>query len=169
MANSSCASEIASDAMELTLTAPGSKIVCFEHFTNSPLLKHFLNPAIGLGIAVQMATVLVVDDEPLIRSFVTEILQEEGHAVFAASCGSQALSLFQSHHREIDLLISDVVMPEMDGPALATQLQTECPGLRVLLMSGYCDTGQRKNYFDFLPKPFSIPDLLQRIRSLAQT
>ena len=115
-----------------------------------------------------MATVLVVDDEPFIRSMMTEVLQKEGHSVFTAGCSAQALSLFRSHCREIDLLITDIVMPEMDGPALANKIQAERPGLPVLLMSGSCDTRELNNSFEFLPKPFSISDLLKRVRSLAQ-
>jgi len=114
-----------------------------------------------------MATVLVVDDEPVIRSLVTEVLQGEGHSVFSAGCGSQALSLFESH-AEIDLLISDVTMPEMDGPALARRLRAERPGLPVLLMSGSCQNGQVNSRFEFLSKPFSITELLTRVRRLAE-
>ena len=115
-----------------------------------------------------MATVLVVDDEPVIRSMMTEVLQQEGHSVFTADSGAQALSLFRSHSREIDLLISDIVMPETDGPALASKMQAERPGLPVLLISGCYDTKQLNSSFEFLPKPFSISDLLKRVRSLAQ-
>jgi CheY-like chemotaxis protein len=114
-----------------------------------------------------MATVLVVDDEPVIRSLVTEVLQGEGHLVFSAGCGTQALSLFRSHS-EIDLLISDIAMPEMDGPALAKRLRAERPGLPVLLMSGSCQNGQVNSRFEFLSKPFSITELLTRVRRLAE-
>jgi two-component system, cell cycle sensor histidine kinase and response regulator CckA len=115
-----------------------------------------------------MATVLVVDDEPVIRTMMTEVLQQEGHSVFTAGSGAQALSLFRSHRREIDLLISDIVMRETDGPALATEMQAERPGLPVLLMSGSFDTAPPNSSFEFLPKPFSIRDLLNRVRSLAE-
>jgi CheY-like chemotaxis protein len=115
-----------------------------------------------------MATVLVVDDEPVICSLVAEVLQREGHSIFTAPCGSQALSLFRSHP-EIDLLISDITMPEMDGLRLATKLRAEHPGLSVLLMSGCCENGQISKRFDFLPKPFSIAELVTRVRELVET
>jgi two-component system, cell cycle sensor histidine kinase and response regulator CckA len=115
-----------------------------------------------------MATVLVVDDEPDIRSMMTRVLQQGGHSVFSAGSSAQALSLFRSHRGEIDLLITDIVMREMDGPAIATKMQAECPGLPVLLMSGCCDARQLNNSFGFLAKPFSISDLLQRVRTLAE-
>jgi len=115
-----------------------------------------------------MKAVLVVDDEPLMRSMMTHVLQQEGFSVFAAGCGTQALSLFRSHPGDIGLLISDVVMPEMDGPSLAAKLKAERPDLPVLLMSGYCDGEQLNNNFEFLAKPFSMSDLLARVRNLAQ-
>ncbi len=115
-----------------------------------------------------MTTVLVVDDEPLMRSLMSQVLQQEGFSVFTADGGREALSVFRSHRSEIGLLISDIVMPEMDGPSLAMKLQAECPGLPVLLMSGYCDGSQLSTRFEFLAKPFSMPDLLARVRTLAQ-
>jgi two-component system, cell cycle sensor histidine kinase and response regulator CckA len=112
-----------------------------------------------------MATVLVVDDEPIICSLVTEVLRRDGHSVFTASTASQALYLFRSHG-EIDLVVSDVLMPEMDGPSLARRLKAERPGLSVLLMSGCCESGQ-VNSFDFLSKPFTLTELVSRVRTLA--
>ena len=114
-----------------------------------------------------MATVLVVDDEPVVRTLMTQVLQQEGFSVFTAACAAQALAVFATHRREIDLLISDIVMPGMDGPALAARLQKECPGLPVLLMSGHCDAGQLEHGFEFLPKPFSMSELLRRVHNLA--
>ena len=115
-----------------------------------------------------MATVLVVDDEPVICSLVAEVLEREGHSVLTARNGAQALSLFRSH-REIDLLISDITMPEMDGLTLAKKVQAERPGLSVLLMSGCCENGRISKSFDFLAKPFSITELATRVRELVET
>lgn len=113
-----------------------------------------------------MATVLVVDDEPLMRSMMSQILQMEGFSVLTADCAAQALSIFRSHPSRIDLLITDIVMPGMNGMALAATLQAECPGLPVLLMSGYCDVQQMDKRFEFIEKPFSLADLLTRVRHL---
>ena len=115
-----------------------------------------------------MPTVLVVDDEPLMRSMMTQVLQQEGFSVLTAACGSEGLKLFRAHRHEIDLLITDIVMPEMDGPSLAANVRAECPDMPVLLMSGYCDSRQLQSDFEFLPKPFSIADLLNRVRCLMQ-
>ncbi len=83
-------------------------------------------------------TVLVVDDEPQLRMMLTHFLGQEGFAVLTAGCGSEAISLFRSHP-EIDLLITDILMPGMDGPSLAAALRSIKPDLAVLLMSGNCD------------------------------
>jgi two-component system cell cycle sensor histidine kinase/response regulator CckA len=115
-----------------------------------------------------MATVLVVDDEPSIRTMMAQLLQDEGFSVVTAGGGSQALSLFRSHRQKIDFLISDVAMPEVDGPTLATRLRAECPGLPIILMSGSCKPEQLNNSFEFLPKPFSSSDLLNRLHKLAK-
>jgi two-component system, cell cycle sensor histidine kinase and response regulator CckA len=113
-----------------------------------------------------MATVLVVDDEPMMRSMMSQILQQEGLSVLTADCAAQALSIFQSHQSRIDLLITDIVMPGMNGMDLATLLQAEYPGLPVLLMSGYCDVQQIGDRFEILEKPFSLSDLITRVRRL---
>jgi two-component system, cell cycle sensor histidine kinase and response regulator CckA len=113
-------------------------------------------------------TVLVVDDEPQLRTMLANFLEQEGFAVFTAGCGSQAISLFRSHP-EIDLLISDILMPGMDGPSLAAALRSLNADLAVLLMSGNCDPKQIDNAFAFLPKPFSFVDLLSKVRTVAPT
>ncbi len=113
-----------------------------------------------------MATVLVVDDEPMVRRMLARFLEDTGFTVFTAGCASEAVKLSRSQPHRIDLLISDIVMPGMDGPSLATELKAVNPELNVLLMSGNCDSGQIDNAFEFLPKPFSMFDLLARVRRL---
>ena len=115
-----------------------------------------------------MATILVVDDEPLMRSMMSRILEQDGYSVLTAEDGSDALSVFRSHEREIDLLISDVSMPGMDGAELAAELTAKSPGLPVLLMSGFCDPERLRFGFEFMPKPFSMADLMARVHHLAR-
>lgn len=114
-----------------------------------------------------MPTILVVDDEPLMRSMMSRVLEQDGYAVLTAEDGPHALSVFHSHHRDIDLLISDVRMPGMDGAELAAELKAEAPELPVLLMSGFCDP-ERIRRFEFIPKPFTIADLVGRVHDLAR-
>lgn len=111
-------------------------------------------------------TVLVVDDEPQLRVMLAHFLEQEGFAVFTADCGTQAISLFRAHP-EIDLLVSDIVMPGMDGPSLAAELRSLNAALPVILISGNCDPKQIDNGFALVQKPFSFTELLAKIRSLA--
>ena len=115
-----------------------------------------------------MPTILVVDDEPSIRKLIALILQQEGFSVLTASGARQAISLSRMHSGEIDLLVSDVSMPEMDGPTLAKQLLSENSTLEVLLISGCCDGQQLKDCrpFALLPKPLYLPSFLGAVQSL---
>lgn len=111
-------------------------------------------------------TILAVDDEPLIRTLLATVLHDNGFDVLTADCAAQAIDVFHDHPEDVDLLISDIVMPGMDGPTLATKLQMERPDLQILLISGYCDRAQLSRGFEFLPKPFAIPDMLSKVRAL---
>ena len=104
--------------------------------------------------------VLIVDDEPDILRVLRTALVRAGYLAKTASGAADAIRESRSLEGEIDLLLTDVVMPEMDGIELARQLATERPGLRVLLMSGYSHV---KSTLPMLRKPFQIDELLQRI------
>jgi two-component system cell cycle sensor histidine kinase/response regulator CckA len=116
-------------------------------------------------------TVLVVDDEPLVRKMVALMLEEDGFWVLTAGSGPDAIDLSRSHPGTIDILVSDIRMPVMDGCTLATELQAENPHLPVLLISGHCDseTAERRGRFPLLPKPFSMTSLLAKVRGLLVT
>lgn len=104
--------------------------------------------------------VLIVDDEPDILHVLRTALGLAGYLAKTASGPADAIRESRSLKGEIDLLLTDVVMPEMDGIELARQLASERPGLRVLLMSGYSHV---KSTLPMLRKPFQIDELLQRI------
>lgn len=115
-----------------------------------------------------MSTILVVDDEPLVLGMVAMMLEEDGHSVLTAGSGADAINLWRTHRGGIDLLVSDVRMPVMDGCALANALQQENPNLPVLLISGYCE-GEPMGCNGRLPllaKPFSMPTLLLAVHKL---
>lgn len=118
-----------------------------------------------------MATVLVVDDEPLVRKMVALMLENGGFSVLTAGNGPDAIDLSRSHRGAIDLVVSDVRMPVMDGCTLASQLQTENPDLPVLLISGNAESemAMRPSRFPLLPKPFSMSSLLVNVRALILT
>ena len=114
-------------------------------------------------------TVLLVEDESSVRALARRVLVRGGFKVIEASSPSEALKLAGEHAAEIQLVLSDVVMPEMSGPTLAAQLDTLIPGVRVLFISGYTDDevvsrGLGTAEMDFLQKPFSAQQLVERVR-----
>jgi CheY-like chemotaxis protein len=141
-------------------TANGCLYTFFESAREKPLS--------GIVEAHIMATVLLVDDEPLVLHMVALILEKHGFTVLAADSGSEAIRLSRSHHGEIDLLFSDVVMPGMDGPTLAAELLAEQPALPVLFMSGGCDSLHLDKPFRFVSKPFDLATLLITVRDLTK-
>jgi two-component system cell cycle sensor histidine kinase/response regulator CckA len=115
--------------------------------------------------------ILLVEDESMILNYESELLRRLGYAVLPALTPAAALELAGRHAAEIDLLITDVVMPGMDGPELATRMREQVPGLPILFISGYTAqsfaTGH--DHFEgcrFLPKPFSASDLAAKVREL---
>ncbi len=111
-------------------------------------------------------TILLVEDEAALRQKLYEILQEAGYQVLVAADGEEALQLSLRHGPAIHLLVTDVVMPRRSGPQLAGTLETLRPGMKVLYMSGYPDTGdvELQSQSNFLRKPFSGNKLLRRVR-----
>lgn len=114
-----------------------------------------------------MAAILVVDDEPVILAMLAFALESEGCSVLTAGSGAEAISIFRSYRSAIDLMITDVAMPEMGGPALAAALLTEDSGLPVLFISGSCEALPfgTPPQFGFLAKPFALKDLVAEVRS----
>ena len=113
-------------------------------------------------------TILAVDDEPLVLMLVASVLEDNGYEVLTADSGPKAIALFRQHSEDVDLLISDIVMPGMDGPSLAAELKRQRPDLGVLLMSGYCEPEQLSHGYEFLAKPFALPDMLEKVRAMVR-
>jgi two-component system cell cycle sensor histidine kinase/response regulator CckA len=116
-------------------------------------------------------TILVAEDEPPLRRVIKSILERAGYVVIDAESGEDALQLSSEHSGRIDLLLSDVVMPAIDGPELARRLLVERPTMRVLFMSGYTDerlSSHRVNraFSELLPKPFTAEALTVRVRAV---
>jgi DNA-binding NtrC family response regulator len=115
--------------------------------------------------------ILVVEDEDIVRDLVCEILRGEGYRVLSTDRGSEALRLLREDERGIDLLISDVVMPEMNGARVAQHVHELCPRARVLFVSGYsesdmADQGLETLAFQVLQKPFTPDTLTQKVRAV---
>ena len=117
----------------------------------------------------EAATILLVEDEAAVRTMVTTVLERHGHRVIVATTGTQALDLADAADPPVDLLITDMVLPGMQGPEVAALIRSRWPGLPVLFMSGYPDRALREvdpSSFDFLQKPFSPDDLARRVASM---
>ena len=116
-------------------------------------------------------TLLVVENETAIRALVQMALERHGYAVLTAESGSEAMRLAAAHPGPIDLLITDVVMPDLRGPDLAKRLVADRPGLITLFMSGYMDDtlGEDTSLpvpVDFIHKPFLPSALVAKVREL---
>jgi nitrogen-specific signal transduction histidine kinase/ActR/RegA family two-component response regulator len=116
-------------------------------------------------------TVLVVEDDEPLRRLTLRILTSRGYTVLAAAKPSEALALAAAHHGPIDILVSDVIMPEMPGPALVERLWALLPNLSVILMSGYtAETigaqAELPEGSTFLQKPFTANTLARAVRDL---
>jgi two-component system cell cycle sensor histidine kinase/response regulator CckA len=110
-------------------------------------------------------TVLLVEDEELVRQAAVTILRRHGYQVLDAASPAEAERLFATHGAAIDLLVSDVVMPKTNGPALARRFRASHPTLRVLCMSGYTDDPALESAAcHFLQKPFTTETLLLKVR-----
>lgn len=137
-----------------------------EHVTPQEVVKTIIaEPSRG------SETILLVEDEQSVRVMISETLQMYGYKVLEAANGQVAIEIQASYPHPIDLLISDLVMPVMDGNELARLLLKKRPTLKVMFMSGYTEryshklVGQTQNLsVDYLEKPFSLDQLLLRIR-----
>ena len=127
-----------------------------------PLLPH---PSPGTE------TVLLTEDEEVVRRLTREILSGNGYKVLEAGNGREALLVSEAHRGEIDLLLTDVIMPKMSGRDLGERIRLQRPGLRILYMSGYTDDailrhGVLENGIPFLQKPFTPEGLARMVREV---
>ena len=129
-----------------------------------------LTPALPMSAVVQAATVLLVEDENAVRILAHRILERAGYRVLDARHGADALLLWQQHGGQIDVVVTDLVMPEMGGRVLADTLHAANPALPIVFMSGYSDDEMtRRGFADtqvaFLAKPFSADSLVGAVRA----
>ena len=116
-------------------------------------------------------TILLVEDEDAVRMFAARALTNKGYRVLEAGSGEEALALVRENAAEIDLLISDVVMPNMDGQTLVAEAKRIRPDLRVIFISGYAEDvfkrggGELTGDAAFLPKPFSLKQLAESVKA----
>ncbi len=147
------------------------------------VVKIYLPPVVGEALAPARApgdpdkrqgggeTILLVEDEPSILNLAKLMLEKLGYSVLAAATPGRALEMALTHPGRIDLLVSDVVMPEMSGPDLAQRLSSSHPGLKRLFMSGYtADRIARHGVLEegvhFIQKPFCLEELAGKVRAV---
>jgi two-component system cell cycle sensor histidine kinase/response regulator CckA len=116
-------------------------------------------------------TILLVEDEDAVRSFAARALRMRGYTVLDAASGEAGLEIVRNHEAAIDLLITDVVMPNMDGPTLVRAARPLRPDMRIIFMSGYAEDAFRRNEekaedLHFLPKPFGLKQLVAKVKDV---
>jgi two-component system, cell cycle sensor histidine kinase and response regulator CckA len=114
-------------------------------------------------------TILLVEDEEGLRSLNARGLRSRGYSVIEASNGVEAMEALELENGSVDLVVSDVVMPEMDGPTLLKEMRARNPDLRVIFVSGYAEDAFEKSLpenqqFSFLPKPFTLSQLVAAVK-----
>jgi len=114
-------------------------------------------------------TILVVDDDRAILTLLESVLTTAGYRVIVADGGWRALELYEKAAAPIDLLLTDVIMPDLTGPVLAERLRGRQPGLQVLFISGFHDADLVQRFvtakgFTLLPKPFTVEALLRVVQ-----
>ena len=115
--------------------------------------------------------ILLVEDEEAVRAFAARALASRGYTVLQAETGLDALRVVEAASEPIDLIVSDVIMPEMDGPTMLTELRKRGLTAKVVFVSGYADDAFARNLpegqdFVFLPKPFSLKQLIETVKGL---
>src|SRR5258707_6639136 len=115
-------------------------------------------------------TILLVEDEEGVRSLNAQGFRSRGHNVIEASNGVEAMEALEQKNGAVDLVVSDVVMPEMDGPTLLKAMRERNPDLKIIFVSGYAEDAFDKSVlraddqFAFLPKPFALSALVEKVK-----
>ncbi len=117
----------------------------------------------------ERATILAVDDNPAVLSFLQQTLSEAGYRVLVADGGWNAIRVFEESEEPIHLLLTDVIMPDLTGPVLAERLRSRQPDLQVLFISGFHDADLVQRFvtdkgFTLLSKPFTMEALLRVVQ-----
>lgn len=116
------------------------------------------------------STILLVEDEIPVRMFCTQALANKGYKVIEAAHGEEALNLFKTHNGQIDLIISDVIMPGINGPTLIEEIRKSRPNIKVIFISGYAEEAfadqSMQQDFHFLSKPFTLTQLATKVKDV---
>ncbi|MCK8778761.1 ATP-binding protein [Rhizobium sp. NTR19] len=135
----------------------------------APVAAPAMPAAEELDLTGKSAVVLLVEDEEAVRRGGKRMLETRGYTVHEAGSGAEALEIMEELGGKVDIVVSDVVMPEMDGPTLLTELRKSYPDMKFIFVSGYAEDAFARNLpadakFGFLPKPFSLKQLAVVVR-----
>jgi two-component system cell cycle sensor histidine kinase/response regulator CckA len=142
--------------------------IYFPRCDEAPLANEVPEMAVLPGGA---ETVLVVEDQPAVRTIVCRMLKQQGYRVLEAPGGEEAVEIASHHRGCISLLLTDVIMPKMSGRELADKMERLVPGIRTLFVSGYTDDaivhqGVLEEHMQFLQKPFTRDALIRKVRDV---
>ena len=123
----------------------------------------------AIGDLTGKGTILLVEDEEGLRALNARGLASRGYTVLEAANGVEAIEVLEKAVGPVDLVVSDVMMPEMDGPTMLRELRSRNPGLKIVFMSGYAVDAFERNLLDvgqfaFLPKPFTLKQLVTVVK-----
>jgi two-component system cell cycle sensor histidine kinase/response regulator CckA len=142
-----------------------------EQATEAPGIVPSAEPRAAAKVSddTGQGTILLVEDEEGLRGLNARGLASRGYTVLQAANGQEAVEAFEGHAGKIDLVVSDVVMPEMDGPTLLTNLRSRDPDVKIIFVSGYAEEAFEKNLapgekYNFLPKPFTLKQLVGAVK-----
>lgn len=161
------AAELAEQAAELEAPAITDTLVAADQVKRA---AGATAPAKAASVDLTgQGTILLVEDEEGLRALNARGLASRGYTVLEAGNGVEAIDVLEKSGKPIDLVVSDVVMPEMDGPTLARELRTRNPDLKIIFVSGYAEDAFQKNLpehgqFAFLPKPFTLSQLVAAVK-----
>ena len=112
-------------------------------------------------------TILLVEDEEAVRGFSARALRKRGYEVFEAGTGVQALEVMSEVEGRIDIVVTDVMMPEMDGPTMAREMRAENPDLKIIFVSGFArEVLDEEDDFIFMAKPYGLKDLAAKVKEV---
>jgi CheY-like chemotaxis protein len=143
--------------------------IYMPRMTNKPEAEETLHPEEVYGASGE--TILVVEDDPAVLEYVTAVLTDLHYRVLTASDGPSGIKLLETEGNNVDLLLTDVVMPGMSGRVLAEQARRVKPDIKILFMTGYSQNaivheGRLDQGVNLVQKPVMPPELANRVRDL---
>jgi two-component system, cell cycle sensor histidine kinase and response regulator CckA len=117
-----------------------------------------------------LETILLVDDDPVVRAVASRLLRRSDYSVLEASGGMEALRILREQDQAIHLMLTDILMPDLNGWELSELVRAEFPAVRILYMSGFADTETVRTRAlsdsNFLPKPFGFESLTEAVQNM---